>query len=111
MSSASNGPKIPRASTKFVFLRGQLTVMFDSCFLTTSRDMTARLYTLNPVEGFRPLTFAGHRDIILNAYISEDETTVRQPLNMLSMPCSLRLDIHCQSGWRSLHLESKTFRS
>ncbi|KAH7344776.1 quinon protein alcohol dehydrogenase-like superfamily [Rhizoctonia solani] len=45
-------------------------------FLTTSRDMTARLFSLNPIEGFRPKTFAGHRDIVLNAYFSEDHRTV-----------------------------------
>ncbi|CAE6493983.1 unnamed protein product [Rhizoctonia solani] len=45
-------------------------------FLTTSRDMTARLFSLNPIEGFRPKTFAGHRDMVLNAYFSEDHRTV-----------------------------------
>ena len=46
------------------------------CFLTTSRDMTARLFTLSPVEGFRPKTFAGHRDVLINAYFSRDSRTV-----------------------------------
>lgn len=46
-------------------------------FLTTSRDMTARLYTLDPVEGFKPKSFAGHRDVVLGAWFSEDEKTVR----------------------------------
>ncbi|CAE6433282.1 unnamed protein product [Rhizoctonia solani] len=45
-------------------------------FLTTSRDMTARLFSLNPIEGFRPKTFAGHRDIVVNAYFSEDHHIV-----------------------------------
>ncbi|THV01919.1 WD40 repeat-like protein [Dendrothele bispora CBS 962.96] len=45
-------------------------------FLTTSRDMTARLYTLDPVEGFRPKTFAGHKDAVLGAYFSTDGTTI-----------------------------------
>lgn len=48
----------------------------SQCFITTSRDMTARLFTLNPVEGFRPKTFAGHRDIVINAYFSADAKTV-----------------------------------
>ena len=38
--------------------------------------MTARLYTLHPVEGYKPKSFAGHRDVVLNAYFSEDEKTV-----------------------------------
>ncbi|KAG8926587.1 hypothetical protein FRC02_008788 [Tulasnella sp. 418] len=44
----------------------------SSCFISTSRDMTARLYTLNPVEGFRPKTFTGHKDVLLNAFVSSD---------------------------------------
>ncbi|THH32799.1 hypothetical protein EUX98_g1385 [Antrodiella citrinella] len=48
----------------------------SKCFITTSRDMTARLFTLDPVEGFRPKTFAGHRDIVLGAYFSEDGKTI-----------------------------------
>ncbi|KAF7325915.1 Small nucleolar ribonucleoprotein complex subunit [Mycena kentingensis (nom. inval.)] len=48
----------------------------SSCFITTSRDMTARLFTLNPVEGFRPKTFAGHRDAVLGAYFSSDGESI-----------------------------------
>lgn len=48
----------------------------SSCFLTTSKDMTAKLYTLHPVEGFRPKTFAGHRDHVLGGYFSADCKTV-----------------------------------
>jgi hypothetical protein len=50
--------------------------------------MTARLFTLDPVEGFRPKTFAGHRDAVLNAYFSSDSTTVsikKLPLRILSI--------------------------
>ncbi|GAA5907804.1 snoRNA-binding rRNA-processing protein PWP2 [Sporobolomyces salmoneus] len=45
-------------------------------FLTTSKDMTARLYTLYPVEGYRPKTFAGHRDQVVAAYFSKDHKTI-----------------------------------
>ncbi|KAF9262337.1 WD40 repeat-like protein [Marasmius fiardii PR-910] len=48
----------------------------SKCFISTSRDMTARLFTLNPVEGFRPKTFAGHRNAVLNAYFSSDGTAI-----------------------------------
>ncbi|KAF8889622.1 quinon protein alcohol dehydrogenase-like superfamily [Infundibulicybe gibba] len=48
----------------------------SKCFITTSRDMTARLFTLDPVEGFRPKTFAGHRDAVLGAYFSTDGKTI-----------------------------------
>lgn len=50
----------------------------SQCFITTSRDMTARLFTLNPVEGFRPKTFAGHRDVVLGAFFSADGTSVSE---------------------------------
>ncbi|OAX35682.1 WD40 repeat-like protein [Rhizopogon vinicolor AM-OR11-026] len=42
----------------------------STCFITTSRDMTTRLFTLNPLEGFRPKTFAGHKDAVVGAYFS-----------------------------------------
>lgn len=45
-------------------------------FLTTSKDMTARLFSLDPVPGFRPKTFTGHRDAVLQAFFSLDEQTV-----------------------------------
>ncbi|KAF7318872.1 Small nucleolar ribonucleoprotein complex subunit [Mycena chlorophos] len=48
----------------------------SSCFITTSRDMTARLFTLDPLEGFRPKTFAGHRDAVLGAYFSSDGSSI-----------------------------------
>ncbi|KAI0763059.1 WD40 repeat-like protein [Trametes elegans] len=48
----------------------------SKCFITTSRDMTARLFTLDPLEGFRPKTFAGHKDAVLNAFFSADGKTI-----------------------------------
>ncbi|KAI0251220.1 WD repeat protein [Lactifluus subvellereus] len=46
------------------------------CFITTSKDMTARLYTLDPLDGFRPKTFAGHKNAVINAYFSSDSKSV-----------------------------------
>jgi hypothetical protein len=40
--------------------------------------MTARLYTLHPVEGFQPKKFGGHRDVVIAAFFSDDEKTVGQ---------------------------------
>lgn len=42
--------------------------------------MTARLYTINPLEGFQPKQFAGHRDVVLGAFFSQDEKTVSRNL-------------------------------
>ncbi|KAF9653496.1 WD repeat protein [Thelephora ganbajun] len=44
----------------------------SKCFIATSRDMTARLFTLDPLEEFRPKTFAGHRDAVIGAYFPSD---------------------------------------
>ena len=38
--------------------------------------MTAKLFTLNPVEGYRPKTFAGHKDHVLGAFFSAEGRTV-----------------------------------
>lgn len=56
--------------------------LIDRYFLTTSRDMTARMYTLDPVEGFKPKSFGGHRDIVLGAWFSDDEKTVSDLLGV-----------------------------
>lgn len=48
--------------------------------------MTARLYTLHPVEGFKPKKFGGHRDIVIAAFFSEDEKTVSYPLVAIHQP-------------------------
>lgn len=45
-------------------------------FITTSKDMKAMLWTLDPLEGFKPKSFAGHRDVVLGAWFSADEKTV-----------------------------------
>ena len=54
----------------------------DRYFLSTSRDMTARLWTLDPLEGFKPKSFGGHRDVVLGAWFSKDEKTVRLPVSV-----------------------------
>lgn len=43
--------------------------------------MTARLYTINPLEGFQPKQFGGHRDVVLGAFFSQDEKTVSHNLS------------------------------
>ncbi|KAF6744166.1 WD40-repeat-containing domain protein [Ephemerocybe angulata] len=40
----------------------------SQCFISASKDMTARLFTLNPLPGFRPKTFA--------AYFAADGNTI-----------------------------------
>ncbi|WFD30085.1 U3 snoRNP protein [Malassezia sp. CBS 17886] len=45
-------------------------------FLTTSKDMTARLFSLDLLPGFRPRTFTGHRGAVVRGFFSLDERTV-----------------------------------
>jgi periodic tryptophan protein 2 len=81
-------------------LMGWLGTLTDPhrCFITTSKDMTARLYTLDPLDDFRPKTFAGHRSAVLNAYFSSNSKSVS---DFMVPPCILLTTvtlsgIHCQ---------------
>ena len=38
-----------------------------------SRDMTARIYSLDPVKGFVPITLIGHRGSIMGVYFAKDD--------------------------------------
>jgi hypothetical protein len=72
--------------------------------------MTARLFTLDPLEDFRPKTFAGHRDAVIGAYFSSDGFNVRDLLRKNWLLLKLGLDIYHQPGWRCLRMEGKSFR-
>ncbi|CCU83064.1 periodic tryptophan protein-like protein [Blumeria hordei DH14] len=45
-------------------------------FLSASKDMTAKIWSLESEEGFVPTTLAGHREEVLAAYFSEDQETM-----------------------------------
>jgi periodic tryptophan protein 2 len=45
-------------------------------FLTSSKDLTARIWSLDPEEGFEPTTLAGHKEGVKNAWFSKDQETV-----------------------------------
>ena len=45
-------------------------------FLSGSKDLTARIWSLNPEEGFVPTTLAGHREGVLGAWFSKDQESV-----------------------------------
>ncbi|EGG06958.1 uncharacterized protein MELLADRAFT_35901 [Melampsora larici-populina 98AG31] len=50
-----------------------ISVTWSACssyFLTTSKDMSSRMYTVNPVEDFRPRTFTGHKESVLGAWFT-----------------------------------------
>lgn len=45
-------------------------------FLTGSKDLTSRIYSLDPEEGFVATTLSGHRDAVINAFFSKDQETI-----------------------------------
>ena len=45
-------------------------------FLSASKDLTARIWSLNPEDGFIPTTLAGHRESLLGAWFSHDQEIV-----------------------------------
>ncbi|KAF2113593.1 periodic tryptophan protein-like protein 2 [Lophiotrema nucula] len=45
-------------------------------FLTSSKDLTARIWSTDPEEGFVPTTLAGHRQAVLGAWFSKDQETI-----------------------------------
>ncbi len=45
-------------------------------FLTASKDLTARIWSLDPEDGFVPTTLAGHRQAVLGAWFSKDQESV-----------------------------------
>jgi periodic tryptophan protein 2 len=45
-------------------------------FLSAAKDLTARIWSLDPEEGFIPTTLAGHREGVLGAYFSKDQETI-----------------------------------
>ncbi|KAI9731884.1 MAG: hypothetical protein M1834_004335 [Cirrosporium novae-zelandiae] len=45
-------------------------------FLSGSKDLTTRVWSLNPEDGFQPTTLAGHRENVVNAWFSRDQEKI-----------------------------------
>lgn len=45
-------------------------------FLSSAKDLTARIWSLNPEEGFIPTVLSGHRQAVVGAYFSKDQETI-----------------------------------
>ncbi|KZF20360.1 putative small nucleolar ribonucleo protein complex subunit [Xylona heveae TC161] len=45
-------------------------------FLSSSKDLTARIWSLDPEVGFEPTTLAGHREAVHGAWFSKDQETI-----------------------------------
>ena len=75
----------------------------DSRFLvTTGKDFTARVWSLDPVEGFTPTNLSGHRDTVVGAYFSSDQENVDY------MESYLIVDLYDQSRWSIIPVDFST---
>lgn len=45
-------------------------------FLSASKDLTARIWSITPEDGFVPTVLSGHRQAVVGAYFSKDQETV-----------------------------------
>ncbi|KAF2269326.1 WD40 repeat-like protein [Lojkania enalia] len=45
-------------------------------FLSASKDLTARVWSTDPEEGFVPTTLGGHKQAVLGAWFSKDQETI-----------------------------------
>jgi periodic tryptophan protein 2 len=45
-------------------------------FLTGSKDLTARIWSVEPENGFTPTVLAGHKQAVIGAWFSEDQETI-----------------------------------
>lgn len=45
-------------------------------FLSASKDLTARIWSLDPEDGFIPTVLSGHRQAVVGAYFSKDQETI-----------------------------------
>ncbi|KAK3722040.1 hypothetical protein QZH41_020155 [Actinostola sp. cb2023] len=61
-------------------------------FIVGSKDMTARIYSLNPMENFVPVTLSGHRNTVIGCLFvgsSLDAYTIGSNGILLSWKCSM----------------------
>lgn len=45
-------------------------------FLTASKDLTSRIWSLHPEDGFQPTVLSGHRQAVIGTWFSEDQETI-----------------------------------
>ncbi|EEP79069.1 periodic tryptophan protein 2 [Uncinocarpus reesii 1704] len=45
-------------------------------FLTASKDLTARIWSLDPEDGFEPTTLAGHREGVVDVWFTDDQESI-----------------------------------
>ena len=69
-------------------------------FLTSSKDLTARIWSLDPEEGFEKTALGGHREGLVGAWFSKDQETVSKPCFTGGSHIDSLIDIHSKPRWR-----------
>lgn len=87
----------------------------DSRFLLSgSKDLTARIWSLDPEEGFVPTALGGHRDAVIEAWFSRDQEMVGclAVFGYQRQSAYLKTDLYSKSGRRfvpaSIHVKIQT---
>jgi periodic tryptophan protein 2 len=82
-------PSVSKEFTPFVLYR-KYTGHYDDVvsvdwssdsqwFVTGAKDTTCRIYSLNPVEGYKPVQLTAHRDKIVGVFFEQDSMDVSVP--------------------------------
>uniref|UniRef100_A0AAV1TXW6 Small-subunit processome Utp12 domain-containing protein n=1 Tax=Peronospora matthiolae TaxID=2874970 RepID=A0AAV1TXW6_9STRA len=45
-------------------------------FVTGAEDLSARVFSVDPYPGFKPLTLSGHRDVVVGAFFAKDDRSI-----------------------------------
>lgn len=83
-------------------------------FLTCSKDLTARIWSVNAEEGFTPTVLAGHKQSVIGAWFSENQEIIYtvskdgavfdwqyvQPINRIQNDDEMKDDEDDDSRWR-----------
>ena len=68
-------------------------------FLSSSKDLTARIWSLDPEDGFVPTTLSGHRECVLNAWFSNNqEEVIAHHMRFVGAVANMPPDIYNQPG-------------
>ena len=63
-------------------------------FLSSAKDLNARIWSLDPEEAFVPTTLAGHREGVVGAWFSNDQESVSKKLLASKTLLTGALDLH-----------------
>ena len=59
-----------------MYLHHLQMITYFRFFVSGSEDMTARVYSLNPMKDFTPITLSGHRNMIVSSFFEDKSLDV-----------------------------------